>query len=137
MSTANTTSLLGVPVRVEHSSGNIEPLLHEIRHALGKLLSSGDRTCIDLAGLPLAPGEQERIMSTLGQGEVVATITASGRSEIAETLFAGVWMVSHIDEHGKCRSRCIDVTWVPDLLPSQKSDVAAGLVRLNTLLGTS
>ena len=40
---------------------NVQPLLHEIRHALARLLDDGGHTVIDLRSLPLAPGEEEQL----------------------------------------------------------------------------
>ena len=59
MSEAANRKLQSIRVRTEISSGNIPPLLHEIRHALAALSTSGTRNIIDLKGIPLAPGEQE------------------------------------------------------------------------------
>ena len=70
---------------------NVQPILHEIRHALGKLLQTGENSIIDLRSIPLAPGEEETIIDTLGRGEVRAHLDALGPSEIIETRFAGVW----------------------------------------------
>jgi hydrogenase-1 operon protein HyaF len=126
--------LRGIPIEIEHSSGNIAPLLHEIRHALALLLHESTPTCIDLNGIPMAPGEDARIIATLGTGEVSAYISGLGKSEIAETGFPGVWLVTHFDEQAKPRARFIDVTWVPDLLRSQHADVSEGLTRLGALL---
>jgi len=70
---------------------NVQPLLHEIRHALAQLLEQGKETVIDLRGIPLAPGEEVAIEQALGEGEVRATLSALGPSEIRETSFPGVW----------------------------------------------
>ena len=64
------TRLDDVAVTVEHSTGNVVPLLHEIRHALERLVDSGEPTMIDLRGIPLAPGEEDALESALGSGEV-------------------------------------------------------------------
>jgi hydrogenase-1 operon protein HyaF len=127
-------TLDAIRVKIEHSSGNVAPLLHEIRHALSLLLDRGESTCIDLKSIPLAPGEEERIVAALGKGEVRAEVDAFGMSEIAETEFPGVWVVSHCDENGACQARFIEVTQVPDILRSQNSDIADGLARLTTRL---
>jgi hydrogenase-1 operon protein HyaF len=127
-------ALNAIAVQIEHSSGNIEPLLHEIRHALTLLLNVGATTCIDLKGMPLAPGEEARIMEALGTGEVRATITASGSSEVAETAYPGVWLVSHFNEEGQTQGRFIEITSIPEILRSQTSDMADGLARLKSRL---
>ncbi len=41
---------------------NVAPLLHEIRHGLARLLETGAATIIDLRSIPMAPGEEERII---------------------------------------------------------------------------
>ena len=51
-------------------TGNVIPLLHEIRHALRALLDEGEETVIDLRGIPLGPGEEAHIEERLGHGEV-------------------------------------------------------------------
>ena len=128
------TALDAIGVKIERSSGNVPPLLHEIRHALALLLERGERTCIDLKSIPLAPGEEDRIVAALGKGEVHAEVDALGLSEIAETAFPGVWVVSHCDERGALQARFIEVTEVPEVLRSQHSDIADGLARLTTRL---
>jgi len=128
------TALDAIAVKIERASGNVPPLLHEIRHALALLLEHGESTCIDLKSMPLAPGEEDRIVAALGSGEVRAEVDALGFSEIAETAFPGVWVVSHCDERGAIQARFIEVTQVPDVLRSQHSDIADGLARLTTRL---
>lgn len=134
MSEAANRKLREIRVRTEVSSGNIAPLLHEIRHALAALLDSGACNIIDLKGIPLAPGEQESILATLGEGEVRAEIQSLGRSEIRETSYPGVWVVTHYDEEGDMKARFIEVTHMPEILQSQDPDVVDGLARLETLL---
>ena len=51
---------------------NVRPILFEVRHALEALLDSGETSIIDLRSIPLAPGEEETILNTLGKGEVHA-----------------------------------------------------------------
>ena len=59
---------------------NVQPILHEIRHALRTLLETGQASIIDLRSIPLAPGEEETILDTLGCGEVHAKLNALGPS---------------------------------------------------------
>ena len=54
------SSLDAIAVNIEAATGNVPPLLHEIRHALKRLALGEAGTSIDLRGLPLAPGEEER-----------------------------------------------------------------------------
>lgn len=113
---------------------NVKPILHEIRHALAKLLDDGETSIIDLRSIPLAPGEEEIILDTLGRGEVVAQLDVLGPSEIYETRFAGVWMVTHFNENESIVSRFIEITELPDVLRSQRRDIVHALASLETEL---
>ena len=114
---------------------NVKPILHEIRHALEKLLNDGGTSIIDLRSIPLAPGEEETIIETLGHGEVHARLDVLGSSEIYETQFAGVWLVTHYNENDSIVSRFIEVTEMPDVLKSQREDISKSLDELVTRLG--
>jgi hydrogenase-1 operon protein HyaF len=115
---------------------NVEPILHEIRHALKKLVDRGESSIIDLRSIPLAPGEEETIILTLGKGEVDAKLNALGPSEIYESRFAGVWIVTNFNEHDSIVSRFIEITGFPDVLKSQREDVVHALQGLTEELGT-
>ena len=106
---------------------NVKPILHEIRHALRKLLETGESSIIDLRSIPLAPGEEETIIDTLGCGEVHAKLNALGPSEIYETRFAGVWLITHFNEESSIISRFIEITVFPDILKSQSDDMTFAL----------
>jgi hydrogenase-1 operon protein HyaF len=116
---------------------NVLPILHEIRHALAKLVSTGENSIIDLRSIPLAPGEEETIIDTLGCGEVHANLNALGPSEIHETRFAGVWLVTHYNEENSIIGRFIEITELPDILKSQREDVACALTDLEEQLKQS
>lgn len=116
------------------SYGNVLPILNEIRHALDKLLDSGEPTIIDLAGLPFGPGELEELESALGQGELNASLDALGTSRIRETAFPGVWWLEHRNPHDEVVGRFIEITYTPEILSSQSADVAAGRARLADLI---
>ncbi|KEO50891.1 hydrogenase expression/formation C-terminal domain-containing protein [Thioclava pacifica] len=116
------------------ATGNVPLLLHEIRHALRKLAETGERTVIDLGGIPMFGTEIEEFDRMLGRGEVSATIEAGGPTEIWETEFPGVWRVIHRTAEGLTLARQIEIATVPDILAAQPSDIAAGLARLSTRL---
>jgi hydrogenase-1 operon protein HyaF len=115
---------------------NVKPILHEIRHALEKLINSGENSIIDLRSIPLAPGEEETIIETLGHGEVHARLDALGPSDIYETRFAGVWLVTHFNENENIVSRFIEVTVLPEVLKAQREDVIHALDGLERELET-
>lgn len=116
------------------SHGNQIPLLHEVRHALARLLETGERSCIDLHSLPMGPGDEAVLEVVLGIGEVEASITALGNSSVVETSFPGVWLVTHRNEEGRIVSRFIEVTHVPRILESQVADIRSGYQRLGAEL---
>ncbi len=124
------SSLDAIPVTTEVATGNVEPLLHEIRHALKRLSEGGDGTVIDLKCLPLAPGEEERIEEALGQGEVRAEIDALGPTLVRETSYPGVWLVTHRNTEQVVVGRFIEVTHIPELLKSQQADIENGANKL-------
>lgn len=109
---------------------NAQPILFEVRHALEELLDSGETSIIDLRSIPLAPGEEDIIINTLGQGEVHARLNALGHSEIYETRYAGVWLVSHYNDDEALVSRFIEITRLPDILRSQHEDISKALNEL-------
>jgi len=115
---------------------NARPILFEVRHALEALLDTGKTSIIDLRSIPLAPGEEEIIINTLGQGEVNASLSALGPSEIYETRFAGVWLITHYNEDQAVVSRFIEITRLPDILRSQPEDMSNALIDLTRELDT-
>ena len=113
---------------------NVKPLLHEIRHALAKLLNDQESTVIDLRSLPLAPGEEEKLLNKLGHGEVHASLNALGPTEIAETGYPGVWVVLHYNTDREVIGKFIEICEIPELLRSQQDDIREGLEQLQTEL---
>jgi HupH hydrogenase expression protein, C-terminal conserved region len=134
MSEGINRKLQAIRVRTEASSGNVAPLLHEVRHGLARLLEDGQPAIIDLKGVPLAPGEEEGILKFLGAGEVDAELHTLGRSEIRESSYPGVWIVTHYDEQGDLKARFIEITRFPEILESQRIDMDEGLKRLQVTL---
>jgi hydrogenase-1 operon protein HyaF len=124
------SGLSGIRVTVELASGNVEPLLHEIGHALERLLDLGQAAVIDLRGVPLAPGEEGRILEFLGKGEVSAELDAVGLTTVIESRFAGVWVVTHHDPAGEIIGRLIEVTYVPEIIRSQVTEMRESRERL-------
>jgi len=123
-----------ISVAVEFESGNVPLLLNELCHALERLLADGTSHALDLRAIPLAPGEEDRLLLALGQGELVAQLEADGLSEIRECAYPGIWCITHRNPAGSVVGRFIEVTFVPALLASQRADVALGLVRMTRTL---
>lgn len=113
---------------------NVQPILHEIRHALDELITTGKNRVIDLRTIPLAPGEEEQILLKLGNGEVQAQLDALGRSEIYETKYKGVWLVTHFNSEDNIVGRFIEITTIPEILKSQQEDIQDSLNQLESEL---
>jgi len=113
---------------------NVMPLLHQIRHALQNLLDNNISEVIDLRSIPLAPGEEDRILQILGTGEVQAKLNALGPSELMETKFNGVWLVTHYNDENEIISRHIEITRMPEILLSQTQDMSDAFQQLTDLL---
>jgi hydrogenase-1 operon protein HyaF len=118
----------------EQPTHNVVPLLHEIRHGLARLLESAAATTIDLRGIPMAPGEEARIIEALGTGEVQAHMSALGPSEIMETRFPGVWLVTHYNSENEVIGKFIEVCDMPQILKAQTEDIREGLAQLTAQL---
>ncbi|MFQ5645226.1 MAG: hydrogenase expression/formation C-terminal domain-containing protein [Thiogranum sp.] len=115
-------------------TGNLVPLLHEIRHALERWLDSGEEHAIDLRGIPMAPGEEDRLLETLGSGEVHAELSLTSRSVVLETRFPAVWLVTHYNADDAITGRVIEICAMPAIMQSQTEDARAGLEYLGNLL---
>ena len=138
------SGLSGIGVRVESGAalepelrGNALPLLHEIRHALARLIEAGEPTVIDIQSLPMGPGDMRRLFDALGEGEVRAELEALGKTVIRESRYSGVWIIEHLDGSGGFASRFIEITWVPSLLQAQVEDVQKGLTELANALASA
>ncbi len=124
-----------IPVTVaEEFTGNVTPLLHEIRHAVQALLAEGETTTIDMRSMPLAPGEETRIETLLGEGEIRVELNALGRSDIIETRFPGVWLITHRNTEDVILGKHIQICFIPDILKAQQRDIEAGLEQLSSEL---
>ncbi|MEA2078359.1 MAG: hydrogenase expression/formation C-terminal domain-containing protein [Pseudomonadota bacterium] len=118
-------------------TGNLVPLLHEIRHALTRWLEQGEEHVIDLRSIPLAPGEEDRLLEHLGEGEVKARLSILGPSDIIETRYPAVWLITHYNENESITGRFIEVCEVPGILKSQADDSRAGLEHLEDELSNA
>jgi len=116
-------------------TGNASPLLHEIKHALSQLIREGSESIIDLGAIPFAPGDDRILEEVLGAGEVHAVLSLQGESHVRETSIPGVWRVDHFDENGEQQSRFIEITFLPEILKTQREDAERGLETLAERLG--
>ncbi len=128
------SGLADIAVAVEITTGNVVPLLHEVRHALQRLLDTGEPTVIDLHSLPLAPGELDTLEKKLGEGEVSATLNALGPSLLRETAVPGVWFVTHRNANEEITGQYLEIVKVPAILESQDVDIRQGIAALSESL---
>ncbi len=135
------TALDEIPILIQAAAtrptdtfGNALPILSEIRHAIQRLVETGEPTCIDLAAMPFGPGDEERLMHLLGRGEVEATIDALGPTRIRETAFAGVWIIDYANTDDQRIALQIEIDEVPRILRSQRDDLTESLAALTARL---
>ena len=132
------SGLDAIDVRVEGpgslGTDNVLPLLHEIRHALQRLASTGEPTTIDLSSIPFAPQDRKQLFEILGQGEVEARVDAFGPSTVRETAFPGVWLVQHLNPHREELSALIEIARLPALLLTPEADVEESAAALGARL---
>ncbi len=110
--------------------GNALPILHEIQHALQRLLDSGETTVIDLRAIPFGPGDEERLLAILGVGEIEATLNALGETNVSETGYPGVWLLDHRNQDNERIALQVEITLIPEILCSRREDVCDSLERL-------
>ena len=115
-------------------TGNADPILREIHHALKNLVETGETTVIDLGAIPFAAGDERILDSVLVEGELNATLNSLGTSYILETDIPGVWRIDHLNDDNEVQSRFIEVTYFPEILRTQKEDAQIGLQALTDRL---
>ena len=113
---------------------NVQPILHEVRHSLRRLLLENEEHVIDLRSIPLAPGEEEKLLEHLGFGEVSVALDALGVSEIYETQYSGVWLVTHYNTERNVVGRFIEIAFIPEILKAQREDIKLALQQLQNIL---
>jgi len=123
-----------IPIYDEEVTGNLLPLLHEIRHALDHMLRNGEKTVIDLSAMPLSDNELDSLIEFLGKGEVAAELDILGGSRVTESRFSGVWLVQHLNTAGENDRLFIEIDRIPPLLCAQTEDIQHGLSQLKQSL---
>ncbi len=114
------------------TTGNVLPLLHEIRHALDILVREQTTTSIDLRRIPLSPEDEHKLEAFLGEGEVKAIINALGPTILQESKYPGVWLETHYNENDEVMGKFITVATAPSILLTQRADMEFGITRLTS-----
>ena len=118
----------------EQVTANVMAILYEITDLMHALLEKGEADSIDLRSLPLLPGEYEALKLILGEGEVSVRLETFGLTEIYETGLTGVWWVSHDDENGERLAEFIEVTRIPEIIKSDRSEIQSACSALQQQL---
>jgi hydrogenase-1 operon protein HyaF len=116
------------------STGNALAILHEVADAMERLVRDGETALIDLQGLPLSPSDFELLREALAAGEVNARIDANGPTEVRETIYPGVWWITHHNVEGGIVADLLEVCYVPEVLKSHPDDVRDALEHLREML---
>ncbi|GAB6052810.1 hypothetical protein JCM17960_16300 [Magnetospira thiophila] len=117
-------------------SGAVEAILNQLSEDLERLVTDGLQTAIDLRTLPLTDPEIIQLIEFLGEGEVSATVQAQGHSDVRETVYPGLWLVTHFDGADRQQSQLIEITDIPEILKTQRADALAGHKALQQRLKT-
>ena len=121
------SGLARIGIQVESASadaGNATPVLYETLHALRRLHAIGEPTVIDLRAIPFGPGDEEKLLRALGEGEIRATVDALGPTHIRETRYHGVWIVDYRDAEDQRIGLQLEIIEVPSLLKTPAEDIA-------------
>ena len=117
-------SLNAIPVHTETvATGNLRPVMHEIRQALSDLIVHGTHGMIDLHSLPFSPQEYAALDEFLGEGEIDLTLNVLGKTHLRESGYAGIWRIEHFDDNDKRIGYFIEIGHVPEILRSQSDDI--------------
>jgi hydrogenase-1 operon protein HyaF len=136
------SSPASIPISVEpiggtpEAWGNSLPILHEIRHGLRRLADTGESTLIDLNAIPFGPGDEERLLRLLGNGEVEANVDALGPTRVWETSVHGVWLTDYRNIEGQRLALHIEISTIPDILRTQPQDIQDAIEELDARIAT-
>ena len=125
---------MNIQTDVTHAASLPDAVLAEVASLLAALSATGEPGVIDLRGLPLSAEDLASIEDRLGEGEVHAEISASGKSSIKETAYSGVWRVRHFSSSGAAIADQIVIGRVPEILMAHVDDIRDSAVRLRLAL---
>ena len=120
----------GAPAAAGPEESFAESLILEIAHLLDRLAGSGASGAIDLRSLPMSEADRAELEDFLGRGEVEATLSTAGGSDVRETGYPGVWWICHRGSDGRISSETIEITLIPEILKAHMDDLPIGLKRL-------
>jgi hydrogenase-1 operon protein HyaF len=116
-------------------------ILREVETKLAALVATGQASAVDLGCRPIGAAEYRQLRLALTPGRVSAVVTEPKRCEVLETIYPGVWWVTHYANREAVSAEAIEVafatdsieiSFVPSILCSSNEDIARGLRRLST-----
>jgi hydrogenase-1 operon protein HyaF len=116
-------------IEIEDGSG-AQAILREIERMLEHLIEHDEEGVIDIKTIPLTQDEYQQLQYVLGRGELTATIHSLGKSIVHETAISGVWRIIHYNEAGDLIADVIEITALPEILKSDRSDMQGALSEL-------
>lgn len=110
-------------------------IVEEIILALKNLLERDETHTIYINKLPLTKKDRELLNSILGKYQIKAVIESKrNKVEYRETAINGVWLgIFFGEDEKKPILETIEITYIPELLKSQKEDIQNGLNLLISL----
>ena len=105
------------------ASTQLKALLEEIQNMLFQLQHIGESNIIDIHSLPLMPSDYAQLKALLGSGEVKASVSALGPTDIYETQIPAIWWVKHFNSNHEIIAEYIEVTTIPEILKTQTHDL--------------
>ena len=128
-------TLESIPIETEpfvdiNDGSGAQAILREIDRLLEHLIANDEEGVIDLKTIPLSHDEYQQLQYVLGKGELTATIHSLGKSIVHETAIAGVWRTIHYNEEGEVIADQVEVTALPEILKSDRTDMQSSLDEL-------
>lgn len=117
-------------------------ILREVEAKLTALVATGQASAVDLGRRPIRAAEYRQLRLALTPGRISAVVAEPNRCEVLETIYPGVWWVTHYANREAVPAEAIEVafatdsieiSFVPSILCSSTEDVAQGLRRLSTV----
>lgn len=118
-------------------TGMARAVMHEIAECMQRLAAEDQESAIDLRSLPLTEADLLELETMLGKGEVEASLSVLGQTQVWETGYAGVWWVRHFAANQQTASEQIAITPLPEILISHPEDISAASDRLRKELAQS
>lgn len=126
---------VNIPIQINQAPSSMaQALFNELAQHLQQLVDQGSEYTVDLFSLPINDADKQELEQLLGRGEVEVTLNTVGQSQLFETSFSGIWWVRHYSADEILISEFIEVSWIPEIIKSHPSDVAASADRMKKII---